>query len=451
MGNRIASSNLASSAMIILGIETSCDETALSIIDIQESAGGEKKVKILANQVLSQIELHKQYGGVFPMMAKREHSRNIVPLLKIVLTEAGLLKTSEKQYPYKLEFVRVLLEREPEMLSKFLEFIPTIEKPSIDLIAVTAGPGLEPALWVGINFAKALSVAWDIPVVPTNHMEGHVLIALLQSDEENHKSQETITKQITNNKSRILNENPTHYTLYPIPFPALALLISGGHTELVLMKKESEYEVVGRTRDDAIGEAFDKVARILGLPYPGGPEISALAEIARMNTTKETDKHESIHVNPFSNPRTSVVLPRPMLHSDNLDFSFSGLKTAVLYLVKKLPTPLDEGTKMEIAREFEDAATEVVVEKVRKAVETYGVQTLILGGGVVANKNIRTAFETLSKELDITLKLPAINHATDNALMIALAGYLNKDKALTEITSLFEIKADGNLSLCRNN
>ncbi|MSR78783.1 MAG: tRNA (adenosine(37)-N6)-threonylcarbamoyltransferase complex transferase subunit TsaD, partial [Candidatus Taylorbacteria bacterium] len=222
----------------------------------------------------------------------------------------------------------------------------------------------------------------------------------------------------------------------PIPFPSLALLISGGHTEMVLMKDWLHYEIVGKTRDDAIGEAFDKVARILGLPYPGGPEISKLAEQAREAKPGSTSK---------SGERLNLVLPRPMLHSKDLDFSFSGLKTAVLYLVKKLQTPLDEKTKAEIACEFEDSVTEVIVEKVKKAIETYGVQTLVLGGGVVANKNIRKAFEELALDQNISLELPAIDHATDNALMIAIAGYFNKNKATTEKTGLLDLKADGNL------
>ncbi len=412
--------------MIILGIETSCDETALSLIDIQESTNGEKRVKILANKVLSQIELHKEYGGVMPNLAKREHGRNLVPLMEKTLREAGFLESrirnresgiGEQNHSNILENVGMILEREQELGKLFLEFIPTIEKPPIDLIAVTAGPGLEPALWVGINFAKALSVAWDIPVVATNHMEGHILVSLLRRNE----------------KLSIIN-----FQFSKPEFPALALLISGGHTEMVLMKDWLQYEIVGKTRDDAIGEAFDKVARILGLPYPGGPEISKLAEIERGTKLGSTSKSEK---------RLNLVLPRPMLHSKNLDFSFSGLKTAVLYLVKKLPAPLEDKTKSEIALEFEDSVTEVIIEKVKKAIETYGVQTLILGGGVVANKNIRKAFEKLTSEQNISLKLPAIDHATDNALMIAIAGYFNKNKATSEKTGLLDLKASGNLSL----
>ena len=204
---------------------------------------------------------------------------------------------------------------------------------------------------------------------------------------------------------------------------------------MVLMKSMGSYEIVGKTRDDAVGEAFDKVARILGLSYPGGPEISALAEKARGRANQESGIMNY-----------ELRLPRPMIHSKDLDFSFSGLKTAVLYLVQKLPRPLGEGTKMAIAKEFEDAATEVVVEKAKKALDLYGAETLILGGGVVANKNIRSAFEKLAQERSISLRLPALDHATDNALMIALAGYCNQKVAVTEATRLLQITAKGNLS-----
>ncbi|MES2088087.1 MAG: tRNA (adenosine(37)-N6)-threonylcarbamoyltransferase complex transferase subunit TsaD [Patescibacteria group bacterium] len=392
--------------MIILGIETSCDETALSIIDVTENEQG-TQIKILANAVLSQIAIHTQYGGVFPMVAKREHGKNLTPLLKKVLEESGFSDSGETNS--KLDSLATVLDREPELLKQLLDFLPTAKKPAIDLIAVTYGPGLEPALWVGVNFAKALSVAWDIPVVATNHMEGHILISLQQRNQD---------------------VQANSYQLKALSLPALALLISGGHTELVLVRDWLNYEIVGRTRDDAIGEAFDKVARILGLPYPGGPQISALAEKARS---------QQLTADSFS-------LPRPMLKSDNLDFSFSGLKTAVLYLTQKLPQPLSEDNKMAIAREFEDAATEVVIEKVRKAIDLYGIETLILGGGVVANKNIRSSFQKLTIEKNVTLHLPEISHSTDNALMIAIAGYFNRTKSVTETTGLLDIKANGNLS-----
>ncbi|MCR4311444.1 MAG: tRNA (adenosine(37)-N6)-threonylcarbamoyltransferase complex transferase subunit TsaD [Candidatus Taylorbacteria bacterium] len=444
--------------MIILGIETSCDETALSLIEISDSSDAPSfEVKVLANQVLSQIELHKQYGGVFPNLAKREHGKNLVPLLKTVLKESGFFRLKVESEKLKgKEKLEAILEREQELSEQFLKFIPTVEKPPIDLIAVTAGPGLEPALWVGINFAKALSYVWNIPVVPTNHMEGHILVSLMKRNKEfsilppSWTSQSSaifqFSKRVTQNVEKSSSLHATRYTLDKPSFPALALLISGGHTELVLMKSWGKYEIVGKTRDDAIGEAFDKVARVLGLPYPGGPQISALAEIARTNADQtQTDAEK-------------IKLPRPMIKSDNLDFSFSGLKTAVLYLVQKLtqtdsvsvgegrrPVSLSLRLQSLIAREFEDAVTEVIVGKAKKAIDLYGIKTLILGGGVVANKNIRTAFETVSAEEGVALKLPSINHATDNALMIALAGYANKTKAQTESTGLLDLKADGNL------
>src|SRR3989344_5796618 len=392
---------------IILGIETSCDETALALID------GEK---ILANITLTQT-VHKKYGGVFPMLAKREHAKNLLPIFKNILETANFLNLKQKARSEKLEDVKKILEREPDLLEQFLAFVPTIEKPPINAIAVTEGPGLEPALWVGINFAKALATIWNIPIIPINHMEGHVVSALLHLKG---------SKQILNSETQIIIRPPV--------FPAIALLISGGHTELVLMKNWFDYEIVGVTKDDAIGEAFDKVARILGLPYPGGPEISRLAEKTRKESKGLALKSEG---------RLNLKLPRPMLNSGDLNFSFSGLKTAVLYLVKKLEG-LNEDDKRNIAREFEDAATEVLVTKTKKALNQFGVKTLIIGGGVSANKNIRRTFEELStKKNDLKLFISNPELATDNALMIALAGQLrlkaNKTKTSEKIT------AQGNL------
>ncbi|MBI3335434.1 MAG: hypothetical protein HY001_02955, partial [Candidatus Portnoybacteria bacterium] len=360
--------------MIILGIETSCDETALSIIEATGNLKNGITIRVLANNILSQIALHQQYGGVFPNLAKREHAKNLIPLFKKALEESNFLdsrfkiqdssKSKKESETYLLTTsnlqLSTILKREPELLKQFLEFIPTIEKPptrpvrnrggsthtsllrdkqcasvsnGIDLIAVTAGPGLEPALWVGINFAKALSIAWNIPVVATNHMEGHIFSALLRT-EEKHKTQYTKTKQTTKENSSSLHA--TRYTIHAPAFPALALLISGGHTELVLIKDWFQYEIVGKTRDDAVGEAFDKVARILGLPYPGGPEISALAETARKSQNYELGIRNY-----------ELKLPRPMIHSDNLDFSFSGLKTAVANL------PKDESNLADLAASIE--------------------------------------------------------------------------------------------------
>ncbi|TSC67509.1 MAG: O-sialoglycoprotein endopeptidase [Parcubacteria group bacterium Gr01-1014_73] len=388
---------------LILGIETSCDETALALID------GEK---VLANITLSQAKIHAQYGGVFPMLAKREHAKNLLPIFKKILETANFL-IPNSQFLISNEDegkVRKILEREPELLEQFLAFVPTIEKPPIDAIAVTEGPGLEPALWVGINFAKALSTVWNIPIIPINHLEGHIVAALIK-------------------------QKVTSYKLQELDFPAIALLISGGHTELVLMKDWFDYEIIGVTKDDAVGEAFDKVARILGLPYPGGPEISRFSEKAR----------EELRSNNYEVSKKDYKLPRPMLNSGDLNFSFSGLKTAVLYLVKKLGE-LTEDDKKNIAREFEDAATEVLVAKTKRALVQFGAKTLIIGGGVSANKNIRRAFEKLvAEETELKLFISTQELATDNALMIAFAGLLrlkaNKNKDGEKIT------AQGNLKI----
>ncbi len=394
--------------MKILAIETSCDETAISIINAR---GGfsTPKFKVLSNQLFSQASIHAKYGGVFPNVAKREHSKSLVPLLKLALKEAKMsdqrkkLLLSEKD----ADFYKETLSREHELLEQFLVFIKTAKKPKIDVIAVTEGPGLEPALWVGINFAKALSYAWNIPLVPINHMEGHIVAALLDTSQK--KDEISIPK---------------------INFPVLALLISGGHTELVLMKTWLKYKILGKTRDDAVGEAFDKVARMLKMPYPGGPHISRLAESV-----------------PDGSSRFS--LPRPMLHSDDFDFSFSGLKTAVLYTIKKIPR-LTQKMKAEIANEFENAVVEVLLKKTLEAAKKYKAKTILIGGGVSANKRVRTQFKnTIKKQLsDVKFHVPSQTLSTDNALMIAVAAYFRtitslKTKGLKETV----LVADGNLSL----
>ena len=388
--------------MKILSIETSCDETALSIVEIDGST-----VTFLANALISQVDIHSAYGGVFPVLAKREHQKNLTPLLKQVLTQAGM-NVSKSPSPTNEDIV-ALLAKEKDLAGDLLPFLASLQTPPIDIISVTYGPGLEPALWVGINCARALSLAWDIPIVPSNHMEGHILISLLGQEKEKTASVPT-----------------TRYTLHTPTYPALALLISGGHTELVHMEKEKSYSIVGQTLDDAVGECFDKIARTLSLPYPGGPEISRLADMARTNNIHSPEK-----------------LPRPRLHSPNLDFSFSGLKTAVLYLTQKIGT-LTEEVKQGIAREAEEAITDVIIAKTRKAIETYGSETLIIGGGVIANTHLREALTELAREKNITLHIPLISHSTDNALMIALAGYMNRDKAQT---GKVPVHAQGNLRI----
>ncbi len=439
--------------MIILGIETSCDETAISIV---ESDNG-SDIAVLGDKTLSQIELHKQYGGVFPNMAKREHSKNLIPLLTTVLGEAGFLKLKVESSKSKVQEdflttynlqLTTLLGREPEMLEAFVTYIPTIEKPSIDAIAVTEGPGLEPCLWTGINLAKALSLVWDVPIVPVNHMEGHIVSALLRA--ENSKTQSPKTKPTRSDRET------TNYLLLTTNFPALALLISGGHTELVLIKNWHDYEIVGETQDDAVGEAFDKVARLLGLPYPGGPEISRLAEEARVGNSSFTKGGGEPSSRRISNPSSEdgvlplrkgesdkITLPRPMLHSKDLNFSFSGIKTSVLYLIKNLPELTDE-LKKEIALEFENAVTEVLITKTKNAALQYGARALLLGGGVVANTHIRKEFEKLAETEGFELHIPERGLTTDNALMIAVAGLIRNRR---DEPPQGDLRAHGNLRL----
>ena len=379
--------------MRILAIETSCDETALAILSVSKGS-----FTLEGSVVASQTELHAQYGGVFPMMAKREHSKNIVPLLHTVLKKAKLYKKGVAALPEQK--LAKLLEREQELLPLFIEELSQIKKPKIDRIVVTVGPGLAPALWVGINFAKALSLAWDIPLVPVNHMEGHILSIF-----------PTGSKKKWNTKN--------------LKLPALSLLVSGGHTELVLVKGIGKYKLIGQTRDDAAGEAFDKIARMLALPYPGGPHVSRLAHEAR-----EQDL------------MLETPLPRPMIHSKDFDFSFSSLKTSVLYLIQKLGT-LDEETKMKIARDAEDAIVEVLVAKTLRAAEKYKIGHIVVGGGVSANTHLKKMLTDAARKKKISVIFPTKDLSTDNAVMIGIAGSFGKPAPL----SSKKFVAQGNMSL----
>ncbi|MFZ2886645.1 MAG: hypothetical protein WA021_02370, partial [Minisyncoccia bacterium] len=244
--------------MRILGIETSADETGVSLIEGSGNFGKDFSFKVLGNALATQTATHTRYGGIFPSLAVREHQQNLVPLLHSALEQAGMLRPGSS--PSDIEHI---LTRETELAALLKEFLKNHERPHIDAIAVTHGPGLEPTLWVGINFAKALAHAWQVPLVPVNHMEGHVVLAACE---------ESINNQVS--------------SINAFKFPLLSLLISGGHTELVLSREFMHYQIIGQTRDDAVGEAFDKVARLLGLPYPGGPEISRLAaELRQRNVT----------------------------------------------------------------------------------------------------------------------------------------------------------------------
>ncbi len=392
--------------MRILAIETSCDETGISIVET-ENTPTIKEVRVLANTLLSQATLHAEYGGVFPSLARREHAKNIIPLLVQALRDAGLahpLSSPRVLIPKEKETLALILKKEPDLLMLIQSSLLALERPDIDALAVTKGPGLEPALWVGINTAQALSVLWGVPIIPINHMEGHIVAALLTS------------------------LTPKTYHLTPLQSPALALLISGGHTELVLIRGVGDYEILGQTLDDAVGEAFDKVARMLGLPYPGGPEISKFAETASL-----------AKIPPYP-------LPRPMLKTNDFNFSFAGLKTAVLYTLKNIINPTQEN-KASIAKEFEDSVTEILVTKTRSAAKEYEVKEIILGGGVTANKKIRDAFtKMVADELpDVKLFIPSRSLSTDNALMIAAAGLIQSDETSKNIV------AEGHLRLAKAN
>jgi N6-L-threonylcarbamoyladenine synthase len=398
--------------MKILSIETSCDETAVSIV--LASGGLEKPhFQVLGNALFSQIHIHKEYGGVFPMLAKREHGKNFPPLLLRALAEAGMDMAGNPGISAEAwSEAKSILAREDGVYEHLHTLLEKLARPDIDVIAVTSGPGLEPALWVGISCALALGKLWNIPVLPANHMEGHIASVLMNKTEE-----------IPISKSQIPKENK-------IQFPALALLVSGGHTELVHIEKWGAYKVIGQTRDDAVGEAFDKAARMMGLPYPGGPEISRLAAEARESGLPHAAK-----------------LPRPMIHSDDLDFSFSGLKTAVLYYIRDHGT-LSEDDKKDLAREFEDAAVDVLVSKTRQALDQTEAQTLIVAGGVISNKKLREAMAVLGQEYrGLQVKTPTAALATDNAVMIACAAYLRALLDHDALRAPAGIIAQGNLHL----
>jgi len=387
--------------MKILAIETSCDDTGIAII---EAEGAKTPVfKVLSNIVSSQ-QIHANYGGIFPMMAKREHQTNLVPVLTQSLKESRLLKTvlsslrggapRGARRRGNLEVIKRILEKENTLFESVKEFLETHQKPDIDAIAITHGPGLEPCLWVGVNFAKALSCAWDIPVIPVNHIEAHILVNFLPKIKENPKSQILNPKQL---------------------FPAVSLVVSGGHTQLILVKKIGDYKIIGET-----GECFDKCARILNLGYPGGPIISKIAS-------------EQLLIRENKQLVNKIQLPRPMINSKDYDFSFSGLKTAVLYHHKKQPQKIQKSKKYikQMCAEIQQAIIDVLLKKTIKAVKDYSAKSLILGGGVSANKELRRQFErALNNSTAVELFVPDANLSTDNALMPAITGYFHRTKKI---------------------
>ena len=343
--------------------------------------------RVLAHEISSQAKLHAPFGGVYPSLAKREHIKNLPLLLEKVLRKAKIKKA--------------------------------------DVIAVTYGPGLEPALWTGIVFAQELGEKWGIPVIPVNHMEGHLLSVFGKN-----KPARNATHSVAGGGT---------FKIPKIKTPLLALLVSGGHTQLVLSKKWLQYEIIGETLDDAVGEAFDKVARMLGLPYPGGPQISTLAEKARKNKK----------IINFS-------LPRPMLKSKDFNFSYSGLKTAVLYKIRdlkkltpnqnKFGTGLAPELTQELALEFENAAIECLTYKTARALEKYKIKTLVVAGGVSANTHLQREVKKITGK-KIKLYFPPKELTGDNGLMIGIAGYLNYLKNKKKTSKPESIKANGNLSL----
>lgn len=343
-------------SIFTLAIETSCDETAICLLESR----GESKAReysIHASLIHSQTDIHAQYGGVYPMMAKRAHAHNIIPLVLEALkmhpqydTHKHLEIISQNIEQDTRAKITDILNREPELLEHLLEsaLLDKESIPRIDRIAVTSGPGLEPTLWVGINCAKALALLWNTSLISVNHMEGHIVSCLTDDTQK------------------------VWHTLAPIDYPALALLISGGHTEFVRIDGVGVYTKIGQTRDDAVGEAFDKVARLLDLPYPGGPKLSALAATYGESTPdQQTNKDWS--------------LPRPMIADPTLDMSFSGLKTAVLYTLRDDP----DMDKARIAYEFEQAVSDVLLAKTGRALKQNQYKALLIGGGVSANRVIR--------------------------------------------------------------
>ena len=330
--------------MNILGIETSCDETAAAVISFDE---GSEAIRPLSNVVSSQIALHAAWGGVVPNLAAREHLKNILPVIETSLKEAGL------------------------------------SKENIDLIAVTNGPGLIPALLVGTTAARTLAYAWKKPLIGIHHVEGHIYANFIGNE---------ISENLKNE------------------FPILCLVVSGGHTQLILMRDHFDYEIVGETQDDAVGEAFDKVARILGLNYPGGPAI------AKKALEFETLEDKS--------GLPTFKFPRPMLGSHDLNFSFSGLKTAVLYLVRKNEELMkDERFIQQVAFEFQEAAIEVLIAKTISAAKRYGPARIMLAGGVSANARLQEKLDQAIAEAlpDTHYAMLDNTFSPDNAAMIAAA------------------------------
>ena len=312
--------------MKTLGIETSCDETAIAIYDSKEG--------IIGESIYSQIDMHAEYGGVVPELASRDHCVKIVDVLLDALGDLSIKK--------------------------------------IDQIAYTSGPGLLGTLLIGESFAQGLSTALDIPLIPINHLEGHLMSPMMEFPE--------------------------------IKMPFICLLVSGGHTMIVDVIGKGKYEIIGQSEDDAVGEAFDKIAKLLDLPYPGGPHLEKLALEGKSDT---------------------FDFPRPMINSDNLNMSLSGLKTSVLYTVQRISN-ISKEEKADIAASFQQAISDVLVTKIKKSIEITGRNEVIVAGGVAANKFLRSEFKKLEQSHNIKVYYPDLKYCGDNAAMIAVVGSMMK-------------------------
>ena len=321
--------------MKTLGIETSCDETAIAIYD--------SKKGIIGESIYSQIDIHAEYGGVVPELASRDHCAKIVDVLQDALGDLSIKK--------------------------------------IDQIAYTSGPGLLGALLIGESFAQGLSTALNIPLISINHLEGHLMSPMMEFPE--------------------------------IKMPFICLLVSGGHSMIVDVKDKGQYEIIGQSQDDAVGEAFDKVAKLLDLPYPGGPHIERLA---------------------LEGKSDAFDFPRPMINSDDLNMSLSGLKTSVLYTVQKISN-ITEEIKSDIAASFQQAISDVLVAKIKKSIETTGRREVIIAGGVAANKFLRSEFKKLEESHNIKVYYPDLKYCGDNAAMIAFVGSMMKPSIENERSS----------------
>ena len=357
--------------MIILGIETSCDETAASVIDASDDS-----IVVLSNVISSQIEIHKKYGGVIPEVAAREHVLNILPVVNEALLKARIARTDAAE--------------------------------KLSCLAVTVGPGLITSLQTGVETAKVLASSWKLPIVAVNHIAGHI-------------------------GANYIGDRP----ISNIKLPAIVLTVSGGHTMLVLMKGFNEYEIIGETRDDAAGEAFDKVAKLMDIGYPGGPVVSKLA--TEFNPPQPLPLRRQGYGGQARGELT-LNFPRPMLNKDNFDFSFSGLKTALRYALEKDPHWRERIP--EYCHEFEQAVVETLVGKTMKAATKYRAKTMMLAGGVSANNELRWQFLEAAGKLKVKASIPDLKYTTDNAAMIAAAAYLKAREK--RYTSWQDLRADCN-------